>query len=332
MSETAPPDSAMTRGLTPRERSLPRFLLTLAVGIVVFFIVTLVTLVAVALLYVPLFHWPAPTSRAGIVALLGRLAALGASDARTFEPAVQIVGIAVASNVVPFFAFIGVAVLFTGRSLRELCTAAPRFRWRLLAAGFLLACVIVGPFMVLAEHFDPKAGPIPILAVSPAAALRGTYAILCALAFLPAAMGEEILFRGWLLRQLGGVIRSWGPLMLLNGAIFAAAHLDFAPEAFLERWIMGAGFTYMTLRLGGVELSSGVHFANNLIIVLFIQPLTLKPSPNTPIDPSALVGVLALFGSYIAMAEVACRWRSLRDWAGAGLALAPPPFFAKPSV
>ena len=34
---------------------------------------------------------------------------------------------------------------------------------------------------------------------------------------------------------------------------------------------MGAGFAYMTLRLGGIEFSTGVHAANNLLIVLFIQ-------------------------------------------------------------
>jgi hypothetical protein len=175
---------------------------------------------------------------------------------------------------------------------------------------------MIGPFLAIGQLMDPKAPPPPVLAVSPDLGQRAIYALVCVALFTPAAMGEEILFRGWLLRQTGAVIRAPLLLMAINGVAFSAAHGDFALDAFLERALMGAGFTYMTLRLGGVELSCGAHAANNLMIVLFLQPLTLKPSPNAPLDAGTAISYLGLFAAYIVMAEVMVRWTPLRQWAG----------------
>jgi hypothetical protein len=112
--------------------------------------------------------------------------------------------------------------------------------------------------------------------------------------------------------------------MLINGIVFAAAHMDFAPDAFVTRAIMGAGFTYSTLRLGGVEFSSGLHASNNIMIVLFFEPLTLKPSPNTPITADSLAPELVLLLIYIGMVEIVARWAPLRRWAGAERPVAVP--------
>jgi uncharacterized protein len=326
MSDGATSISPFSANLRPGERSLWRFIATLCFGFAVFLAVTLIAMAAAGALYAVLFGWPSPFTATGLSGSLERLLALARSDGRTFDSAVEILGLAFASNVAPFFAFIGVAAAIGPGALHPLLTAAPRFRWRLVAAGFALACVIVGPLMLLDAWLDPKAGPPPLLTVSPLAGSRLAYFVVSLAVLLPAAMGEEILFRGWLLRQMSNLTHRWAPLMLFNGAIFAAAHLDFAPEAFLERWIMGAGFAYMTLRLGGVELSSGAHFANNFIIVMLIEPITLKPSPNTGVDPGALAAALALFAGYVLIAEAAARWRPLRAWSGAGLADAPSPW------
>jgi hypothetical protein len=83
---------------------------------------------------------------------------------------------------------------------------------------------------------------------------------------------------------------------------------------------MGAGFVYMTLRLGGVEFSTGAHAANNILIVLFIQPLSLKPTPSTGVSADSLFQDVFLLASYVIMAEVAARWAPLRRWTGATLA------------
>jgi membrane protease YdiL (CAAX protease family) len=326
MSDGATSISAFGADLRPGERSLWRFLATLGVGFGVFLAATVLAMAAAGVLFAALFGWPSPFAPGGLTGSLQRLVALSQSDGRSFASAMEILGLALATNVAPFFAFIGVAAAMGPGALRPLVTAAPRVRWRLLVTGFALACLIVGPLMLLDAWLDPKAGLPPLLSVSPLAGPRIIYVSASIAVLLPAAMGEEILFRGWLLRQMSNLTHRWAPLMFFNGALFAAAHLDFAPEAFLERWIMGAGFAYMTLRIGGVELSSGAHFANNFIIVILIEPITLKPSPNTGVDPGALVAAVALFAAYILIAEVAARWRPLRAWSGAGLADAPSPW------
>jgi hypothetical protein len=198
----------------------------------------------------------------------------------------------------------------------------------MMAAGVALWAVLIGPFLAIGQLMDPKAGPAPVLSVSPNPALCLVYLIVCVVGFTPAAIGEEILFRGWLLRQTGNVTRNVLVLTVANGVIFSAAHLDFTPDAFLERAIMGAGFVYMTLRVGGVELSSGVHAANNLALVLFISPLTLKLSQNAGVSVSSIAAWIGLFVAYMAMAELMVRWAPLRRWTGVDQTPQPPPSIA----
>ena len=176
---------------------------------------------------------------------------------------------------------------------------------------------LIGPFIIVAQLLDPKAGPAPLLSVSDNFGLRAVYLIVCVVGFLPAALGEEVLFRGWLLRQTSNLTKSFPALMAINGILFSAAHLDFAPDAFLERAIMGAGLVYMTLRMSGVELSTGVHFANNLMLVLFVQPLVLKQTASTGLDLGSAASFIGLFVSYVIVAEVTARWPTLRRWSGA---------------
>ena len=299
------------------ERSFGRFLLALFGGALAFILVSIAAILATFALYVLAFGWPAPTTTHGVRALAQRFTDLAASDGTSFSDALQIMGFALPSNVLPIFAFIGVAALAHGRSIRNLSTTAPRFRWRMLLVGLALSFLVIGPFLAVGQLMDPKAQPPPVLTVAKDGVQRAIYVVLCIIGFTPAAMGEEILFRGWLLRQTSNLTRNPIALLIGNGVLFAAAHFDFAPDAFLERAIMGAGLGYMTLRLGGVEMSSGVHAANNLMIVLFLDPLTLKLTPNTGLDPGALAAYVGLFVAYVGMTELMARWTPLRLWSRA---------------
>jgi hypothetical protein len=129
------------------------------------------------------------------------------------------------------------------------------------------------------------------------------------------------MFRGWLLRQLAAFNRSPGVLVFVTAVAFAAAHFDFSPDAFLTRTLMGAGFAYMTLRLGGIELATGAHAANNILFILFIEPL--NPAANDGaggLPAGVLLGDVVLVAGYVAMAEAAARLPALRRWAGVDLA------------
>jgi membrane protease YdiL (CAAX protease family) len=274
-------------------------------------------------LHVVLLGWPAPVSLEGLRAFGERFVALVGSDGRNLSDELQIIGLIPSNNVLPMFAFAAVAALAHRSRFGNLVTAARRFRWRMMLAGFVLFTIVVGPFVAIAQLTDPKALPAPVISVSPDGLQRLAYVLVCFVVFVPAALGEEILFRGWLLRQTGAVIRQPLVLMAINGVLFSAAHMQFEPDAFLERWLMGAGFAYMTLRLGGVEMSAGAHAANNLMILLFIEPLTLKAPPNAPMDAGATVAYLGLFVAFIGMAELAARWPPLRSWTGATVRPAP---------
>jgi hypothetical protein len=310
--------------LGPGERSVVRFFLTLLLGGLAFVVASVVGVVLSFVLLIALAGWPAPTSPATIQALLHKFVELAGSDGHSFSEALQLLAVAIPDNILPIFALIGVALLIHRRPWRAFITSAARFRWRLTLIGLVLSVVIVGPFLVVSQLLDPTAQAPPVLTVSHNAGLGALYAAICIAAFLPAAFGEEMLFRGWLLRETSAVTRNPIVLVVVNGVIFAAAHFQFAPDAFLERALMGAAFTYMTLRLGGIEFSTGAHLANNLMIVLFLEPLTLKQPPSERLNAGALGQDAYLLVAYLVMTELVVRWEPLRRWAGASPSASPP--------
>lgn len=317
--------SAFIADVGPRERSLGRFIGTLAAGISAYFILSIVVVLAAIFALVAFAHWPAPTSPAGGQALLHRFLDLVQSDKVSFGQTLEVLAIALPSNILPIWAFIGLALLIHQQRFKTFVTAAPRFRWRLSLIGLALFFAVFGPFFAVAQMMDPKAAIPPLLAISTDNVQRAIYGVICVVAFSLAALGEEVLFRGWMLRQLSVISNNAAVLMVVNGALFSAAHLQFQPDAFLERWILGAGLTYMTLRTGGVELSSGVHTGNNLMIVLFLEPLTLKTPPDTGLDAGAIVPFVGVFFGLLAIAEVTVRWGALRRWSGADQTAPPSP-------
>ena len=145
----------------------------------------------------------------------------------------------------------GVAALIAGRKIMSYVTAAPTFRWRLLAMGLLLSFLVIGPVVAISQFTDPHAPTPPILGLSKTLSGRVGYAVACVLLLIPAAAAEEVVFRGWLLRQSAALSKNPIFLMALNGILFSAVHGEFAPDPFLTRALMGAGFVYMTLRLKG---------------------------------------------------------------------------------
>jgi uncharacterized protein len=224
--------------------------------------------------------------------------------------------LATATNCPMAATFLGIAALISGRKIMSYITLAPKYRWRLTLLGIALSCLVIGPLVAVGQLTDPHAQPPPILSLATTTPERILYA-LTSLLLIPAAAAEEVVFRGWLLRQSAAVSKNPIFLMAVNGILFSAVHGEFAPDPFLTRALMGAGFVYMTLRLKGVEFSIGAHAANNLLIVLYIQPLTLTPTASTGITAPSLFQDVFLFVSYVVMAEIVARWSPLRRWSGA---------------
>ena len=102
--------------------------------------------------------------------------------------------------------------------------------------------------------------------------------LLAALLLLPLqTSAEEFFFRGYLLQASGRLTKNWLVLRLLNGVLFTLPHL-FNPEveqnalpiAFLNWFLVAAGWTLITLRSGSLDYALGMHAINNLLLtVLF---------------------------------------------------------------
>jgi membrane protease YdiL (CAAX protease family) len=217
-------------------------------------------------------------------------------------------------------AFVALAATITSRPFQHYVTAARRIRWRLVVVGLGLSVVTMAP-LVIASRLSAGGPPAPILDIAPSLAGRLVY-VLAALLLIPSAAAEELMFRGWLMRQLAAFSHSPGVLVFATAIAFAAAHFDFSPDAFLTRTLMGAGFAYMTLRVGGIELATGAHAANNILFILFIEPL--NPAVNSGggggLPAGVLLGDVVLVAGYVALAEATVRMPSLRRWAGVDLA------------
>jgi uncharacterized protein len=226
-------------------------------------------------------------------------------------------------------AFVALAATITSRPFQHYVTAARRIRWRLGLIGLGLTFIAMAPLVIASRLTDQGGPPAPILDIAPSLAGRFVY-LLAALLLIPSAAAEELMFRGWLLRQLAAFTRHPGVLIAATALAFAAAHFDFSPDAFLTRTLMGAGFAYMTLRLGGIELATGAHAANNILFILFIEPL--NPAAETAargVPTGILFGDVILVAGYIVIAEAAARYAPLRRWAGVdGAEVAPPPAMA----
>jgi membrane protease YdiL (CAAX protease family) len=239
---------------------------------------------------------------------LGKVA-LMFEDSHNHDPGITVLRIIESTATDGAFplAFVSLAAVMTGRPFQHYLTAARHFRWRLLVMGLALSFLTVAPLILAGRSGHP-----PMAGVAPSLTGRMIYA-LAAVLLIPSAAAEELMFRGWLMRQLAAFTRQPAVLIFGTAIAFSAAHFDFTPDAFLNRVVMGAGFAYMTLRLGGVELAIGAHAANNILFILLVQPFGV---PGSEASAGPWFGDLGLAAGYLAITEAIVRIEPLRHWAG----------------
>jgi len=106
--------------------------------------------------------------------------------------------------------------------------------------------------------------------------LQGWPYLLLALVLIPLqTSAEEFFFRGYLLQASGRLTKNWLVLSFLNGVLFTLPHL-LNPEveqndfliAFLNWFVVGAGWTLITLRSGSLDYALGMHAINNLLLTI----------------------------------------------------------------
>jgi membrane protease YdiL (CAAX protease family) len=108
-------------------------------------------------------------------------------------------------------------------------------------------------------------------------------------AILLQSMAEELVFRGYFSKAVYLFSRSIVPVFVVIPVLFALYHKQFNPVMLLIYCLMGVFHSYVTLRTGGLQVSTALHFANNSFGVLcgnVIKPASLS---NTHLLASALV-------------------------------------------
>nr|WP_295113450.1 type II CAAX endopeptidase family protein [uncultured Caulobacter sp.] len=201
------------------------------------------------------------------------------------------------------------------RRITDYINRGQAVRWRLLLGGLVLVGVVMIAVTSLAAALGEQMDP-PLWKVSPNLVGRTLYATMAIALLILASAAEELVFRGWLLKQSAAYIHDPVVLMVLNGLLFAAIHFDPNLDAFVVRAAMGAGLTWMALRLGGIELGIGAHAANNAVILLLIRPMTTRPDAPHEFKAGLIASALVVLAGFIGVAELSMRWPALRRWTG----------------
>jgi membrane protease YdiL (CAAX protease family) len=158
------------------------------------------------------------------------------------------------------------------RPFRTLITPYKSIRWKRILIGFgiyfLLTLGIESLFYFLdSENYVFRFHPLNFIIL-----------LLISIFLLPFQTSfEEVFFRGYLMQGFGLVFRRTWPALLITSALFALMH-SWNPE--VEKfgfWVMfpyyfgfGLLLGFITLKDKSLEISLGVHAANNIFSSLFI--------------------------------------------------------------
>ena len=171
------------------------------------------------------------------------------------------------------FSLLVAAALTWRRPLKAFLWPDRRFDLKLFGIGLLLMTVISVLWIPFSLAMGGEWRP-PVFDPYYVDHTRLLYVAAMTGALLIAAAAEEVTFRGVLLRMTGLLTRRALLLCVINGLLFSAIHLDPDPVSFLQRTLVGMGWTWAALRLGGLEFAIGSHFANNLFLALFWSPMS----------------------------------------------------------
>jgi membrane protease YdiL (CAAX protease family) len=260
-------------------------------------VVSVLALVVAALVFVD----PLGGSLGAAVEAL--LSARGGRPLTTYLAELATIGLGFAAALAVFLL---VASRIHRRPVLSFLTAADRFRWRAVAAGFLVAAPLLLAVIGVEGMRSPPPEAGPLLSEETTGAKLAYTAGAVVFLFL-AAFAEEAVFRGWALQQTRAFTRRRWVILLVPGLLFSLGHADPNPDAFLVRAAMGVAWGWIALRTGGVEFTTGAHLANNLLIALLLTPITLEAPKPLPFNAVGLGLELVVLAALIAVVEVARR-------------------------
>lgn len=150
-----------------------------------------------------------------------------------------------------------------GLAPRWLMSVRPGIRWRFFWACFGLAVVAILA-SVLVSAFLPSDPNDLGASVNDWTGRMTAIAVVVLLTTPLQSMGEEYLFRGYLMQAFGALTRRPWIAVVLTALLFAVAHGVQNAPLFLDRFIFGLMAGYVVLRTGGLEAGIALHIWNNL--------------------------------------------------------------------
>ncbi len=103
-----------------------------------------------------------------------------------------------------------------------------------------------------------------------ASTIPGLLVNMLVVAVIP-AIGEELLFRGVLLKLLNSILKNIHFAVILSAIIFSAIHIQF--YGFLPRFILGLILGYLFVFTGNIWVPIFAHFINNAssVIIFYLH-------------------------------------------------------------
>jgi|GEM_PF-3816021 len=288
-------NSELLDHVRPEERSVRRLITILLLGIPLGGLAALLTGVACILAASGL------TGRSfdQLMALSTGKAASGARGLLSYGFELSIAGLA---SIAFALVLLLVAAKVQRRPAWTFLTTAPRLRAGLFLGGFVAGAVLVGGAVAIEQLWSSQSPTPPILTPGADWGERAGYAALAAGFLFLAALAEEVLFRGWFVQQVAAWTRNLALMLAVNGLVFSFVHFDPNLSGFIVRSVMGAGWAWIALRTGGIEFTTGAHLANNLLVSLFVVPVSFRPQPSAELDVAGVAveaGVIILLVLFV---------------------------------
>ncbi|MCL1923203.1 MAG: CPBP family intramembrane metalloprotease [Propionibacteriaceae bacterium] len=143
------------------------------------------------------------------------------------------------------------------RRLSWIFSVSPGVRWRYAVLCLFVGLIVVGAVASYYWMNGPGWNPIP--------GYR-TYLVVIAITVPLQALGEEILFRGYLMQLCGSIVRNEWFAIAMTALIFAIFHGSQNPWMFASRFIFGLIAGILVWKTGGLEAAVAIHVVNNLIV------------------------------------------------------------------
>ncbi len=238
----------------------------------------------------------------------GVLDSLFDDDAVPTRPSVLAFALLVNGAVFWFAAVVGSWI--NGRSVRSLIEPLRPFKWsivrKVLALQAGLTLLMTAPSFLLPAFDSPEFTGFGLSHL--------IWLIPLVLMTLIQTSGEDVYFKGFLLRQLGAATKVFWFAPIAVVAVFVSLHVG-NPDLQDNLWLLLPIFVaseltaiYLTMRTGGMEVAICWHWFNNITIVLFVAERATQANELTLFvfdeDPDTIADEIIGAGIYVAFLVV----------------------------